>query len=176
MWPKYFAISIFLLVISVLGLIFTSVFPSVQVTSVCMLILMAANLMAVFYLARFGQLFQTPYRFLIYVLMVSGAVGAVLKFQHWPVANLLLSISLIGIPLAYLIWFLVKPDKRGNDFMKLLWVFCNFFITYNLIAQLLPLGKWETVIGILNTLLLQVTYVQFYYWYKRQPPEITLRP
>lgn len=94
----------------------------------------AGSLLGLVFLISYGTIYYRP----VYANILKGLIGltilgALFKIQHWVMANMLLSISFLSIPLLYTVHFFTKPKKHLLDFSKLLFVLCQFAGAYLLI-------------------------------------------
>jgi hypothetical protein len=94
----------------------------------------AGSLLGLVFLISYGTIYYRP----VYANILKGLIGvtilgALFKIQHWVMADILLSISFLSIPVVYLVHFLTKPRKHLVDFSKLLFVLCQFTGAYLLI-------------------------------------------
>ncbi|MFY7665772.1 hypothetical protein [Flavobacterium sp.] len=83
-----------------------------------------------------GTIFKTAYFLVIIFWFCIAVIGVVFKFMHWPAANLLVLVSVLGILLTYTVRFFKKQEKQRLDVLKLLWV-----ITF-LLGALGVILKW----------------------------------
>ena len=157
MWPKYFLTTIILLIVACCGLVSTWIFPNELVGTISTKLLIVANLLAIYYLFRFGRLSKSNWRRPFFLLLAIYIIGALAKIQHWPISNVLVSIAFLGIPLLYVFWFSAKRTKDMGDKLKLLWVSVHFPLTWIEFIHLpVNIGSWATV---LSSGLLQFTFV-----------------
>jgi uncharacterized membrane protein len=137
-----------------------------------------ANLMAWYYLYYFGRLRFTRWRAGLFVLVALFIIGALFKIQHWPIANTLCTISMLGIPVYYAMWYLSKREKGVIDHLKLICVCFQFISTWLIFTRLLPAFIEEFdgrfVIQATTIALIQGTYIFFVIEKKKQlarPPQ-----
>ena len=165
MWTKYFLLSIVILVIAISGLAVTWIplgnvtMPVENIGWICSKLLNVANLMAIYYLYRFGQFRHSHWKRWMFLLIAAFIIAAVCKIQHWPITNMISPIPFLGTPILYATWFYTKPTKHINDYLKLLWVVIHFLFSWFEFMHWFSLGVWITI---LSTGLLQLVYIQFY--------------
>jgi len=104
------------------------------------------------------------------MLLAVGFAGVLFRIQHWPYANVLISLPNLGIPVIYTIWFVGKKNQTTNDFLKLLWVTLNFTNTWLEQMHIFSTGLYGNLV---STALLQFTYIQFWFILRKKLAERT---
>jgi len=159
MWPRYLIVSNIILFLAVAGLSVNWLFPNKELGNVATVLLYGANIMAVNYLYRFGRFAYTRWRRILFLLIAIGFVGLLLRFSHWPYAQLIITLPNLGIPVIYTIWFFRKREQTTNDFLKAVWIIIHFTATWLEQLHFFSAGIYTAIV---STLLLQFTYIQFW--------------
>lgn len=170
MWPRYLIVSCIILFLAIVGVVLNAFLPGRLPTNVTTVFLYAADIMAVNYLYRFGRFAYTRWRNVLFMLLALGFAGILFRLQHWPYANVILSLPNLGIPVIYTIWFFGKKNQTTNDFLKLLWVILNFTNTWLEQMHIFSTGIYGTLV---STALLQFTYIQFWLILRKKLAERT---
>lgn len=97
-----------------------------------------ANLIGLIMLLYNGTIFKTAYFLVIIFWFCIAVIGVVFKFMHWPAANLLVLVSVLGILLTYTVRFFKKQEKQRLDVLKLLWVITFLLGALGVILKWLP--------------------------------------
>ncbi|MES2622288.1 MAG: hypothetical protein V4615_15665 [Bacteroidota bacterium] len=83
------------------------------------------------------------------VLLGLTVLGAIMKIMHWPFANLILLIGLIGIPTIYSFHFFKKAKKHRLDILKFCWVTVCYVSAIFLIQHFPFRYELQTIEGVL---------------------------
>lgn len=116
-----------------------------------------AFIMPVHYLLHYGYMITTRWKAGFYLLFSLFIMGVLAKVQHWGISDVLLTISILGVPALYLVYFYFKPFKAFNDILKLIGILIYFpylWMVYMLHVQ-------SQYAAILIFALLYYTYIDF---------------
>lgn len=86
------------------------------------LLMLAATLLALYYLYYHGSLRYNKRRGFLFACFSGMIIGLLFKIQHWEGAGMLLLTTSTATGIVYALFFLGKPKKKRSDFLKLLYV------------------------------------------------------
>ena len=89
-----------------------------------------AQLFGFTYLFKESTIKGTVYWKAISGLLSVLCIGILFKIMHWAFQEVLLAISLFGIPIVYFFRFFKKDKKNIVDILKVFWVFAFGIITF----------------------------------------------
>lgn len=116
-----------------------------------------AFIMPVHYLLHYGYMITTRWKTGFYLLFSLFIIGILAEVQYWDSWPLLLTISILAVPVLYLIYFFFKPFKAFNDILKLVGVLIYF--PYLWLVLVLHIHNQYAAIFIFA--LLYYTYIDF---------------
>ena len=73
---------------------------------------------------------SSRFRAPIFISVAFFLVAALLKIQHWPIANWFGVVAFGLVALVYTVWFFSKKKKWSNDVVKWLAVVVHLAVTY----------------------------------------------
>lgn len=97
-----------------------------------------SQLFGILYIFKESNIKGTIYWKIISVLLSVLCIGILFKIMHWASQEILLMISLLGIPIVYFFRFLKKENKDIVDVFKVIWVFSVGTSTFLILLHIIP--------------------------------------
>lgn len=127
-----FVFSCFL--VGLLGILYDVLTPSGAMLGITHTIMMFGGYAGVAVMLQNSTIIKTNYFKIVLFCAVLIVLSMILTVMHFPYYNTVLTISLLGILITYLVWFYVKKTKQLLDILKLLFV-AGYCVGRILIAQ-----------------------------------------
>ena len=131
-------------------------------TSADINILVIAQLLAIVMMLINGTFLKSSlFKFASFAIGLA-ILGTLFKILHWTGADELLVCSSIALFIVYVVYFILKQNKRRIDVLKVLTLFSLLFTRLAFILHFIPYEHKEKLIAV-NSAILWLTFLDFFY-------------